>query len=280
MMDGGEKIYFNGSLTEQQPDKPVVASLLRSNYIYAAVNTTGHEPLYLEKHLDYAVNSYHKLYGQRPKPDADELRQQIRTLLRANNMPILGNIVNIYFIPSTADGTSGTPNIVVACDRSTIYRGYELISIRPQVILTNYEIPFSGHRTSISLTAADYMQAFALRSGAHAALRTNRAEKLVSCGEYPIFLTKEGTLYTPPAPATGPLCVERELMYRACSMAGIGVVEREIEAAELAGAEEIMVFNHTGLQSVLCWGSYYFYNLLAMRLEKQLKEITREGLNH
>lgn len=39
-----------------------------------------------------------------------------------------------------------------------------------------------------------------------------------------------------------------------------------------------MVFNHTGLQSLLSLGNYYFYNLLALRIEKVLRTVTEEGL--
>ena len=191
-------------------------------------------------------------------------------------MPRLGNIVRIYLLPSQRSGDA-VPDLLAMADHSTIYRGYELISIRPKAILTNYEIPFCGHRTAVSLTTSRYMQAFAERTGCHVALHCNRAERLISCGEYPVFLARDGALFTPPA-ETFPACTERDLMFRACSLAGIPITERNIAASEIPGADELMVFNHTGLQSLLSLGNYYFYNLLALRIEKVLRTITEEGL--
>ena len=275
-MQSAGKIYHNETLTETVSGDRTLNSLLRGNYVYAAVNTSAHKPLYLSRHMEYARASYEKLYGLSPRIDMESLRRRITTLLDENDMPMLGNIVCVYLVPP-ADNSDNEPDTIIACDRSTIYRGYELISLRPTAILTNYEIPFSGHRTAVSLTTTDYMQAFAARKGAHIALRANRAQRLVSCGEYPVFLAKDGALYTPPAPDTAPQCLERELMTTACDMAGIKVYERNIDASELAGADEIMVFNHTGLQSVLAWGSYYYYNLLARRIERVLDTINRKG---
>lgn len=275
-MSGGMKIVLNGRMQETD-ETAGVNSLLHRNYVYACINTLKHRPLYLDRHLHYAAATYNKLYGTTPVIDSEAVESYITELLDANHMPRLGNLVNLYLIPPAVDNILRQPDILIAWERSTIYSGYELISIRPKAILTNYEIPFSGHRTAVSLTSSDYMQSFAVRSGSHVALRVNRAEKVISCGEYPVFFVKDNVIYTPPAPEESPLCVEWELMRRLCSLAGMETVQRSIYATEIAGADEIMVFNHTGLHSVLAWGSYYFYNLAALRLEKYLPQITDEG---
>lgn len=273
---GGMKTVLNGRIQEET-GSPGINFPLHTNYVYAAVNTFGHLPLHLDRHLHYAAQTYKKLYGIKPLFDRDELARNVTELLDANRMPRLGNIVNIYLIPPPEGKIPDRADILAVWDRSTIYSGYELISIRPKAILTNYEIPFSGHRTAVSLTASAYMQSFAVRSGSHIALRANRAEKVLSCGEYPVFFVKDGDIYAPPAPEESPLCVEWELMHRLCSLAGVQITERSIAVSEMAGADEIMVFNHTGLQSVLAWGSYYYYNLMAQRLEKYLPQLTEEG---
>ena len=264
-----QHIYLNGVLLDGRQETLSAQRLLQDNYVHAAVNTSAHSPLYLEKHLAYAAESYRKLYGTVPQFDTMQLREGIEALLDADRMPRLGNIVRIYLLPSQRSGDA-VPDLLAMADHSTIYRGYELISIRPKAILTNYEIPFCGHRTAVSLTTSRYMQAFAERTGCHVALHCNRAERLISCGEYPVFLARDGALFTPPA-ETFPACTERDLMFRACSLAGIPITERNI-------ADELMVFNHTGLQSLLSLGNYYFYNLLALRIEKVLRTITEEGL--
>ena len=214
-----QHIYLNGVLLDGRQETLSAQRLLQDNYVHAAVNTSAHSPLYLEKHLAYAAESYRKLYGTVPQFDTMQLREGIAALLDADRMPRLGNIVRIYLLPSQRSGDA-MPDLLAMADHSTIYRGYELISIRPKAILTNYEIPFCGHRTAVSLTTSRYMQAFAERTGCHVALHCNRAERLISCGEYPVFLARDGALFTPPA-ETFPACTERDLMFRACSLAGI-----------------------------------------------------------
>ncbi len=269
-------ILLNGTLCDGRQGGPAPERLLHDNYIHATVNTAAHRALHLNKHLAYAAASYSKLYGSAPQFDAARLREHIAALLDADRMPRLGNIVRLYLLPPQRNGTSA-PDLLLSVDHSTIYRGYELASIRPKAVLTNYEIPFCGHRTAVSLTTSRYMQTFAERSGCHVALHCNRAGYLVSCGEYPVFLARDGVLFTPPA-ETFAACTERDLMFRACSLAGIPVTERPIAASELPDADELMVFNHTGLQSLLSLGNYYFYNLLALRIEKVLGTLTEEGL--
>lgn len=176
-----QHIYLNGVLLDGRQETLSAQRLLQDNYVHAAVNTSAHSPLYLEKHLAYAAESYRKLYGTVPQFDTMQLREGIEALLDADRMPRLGNIVRIYLLPSQRSGDA-VPDLLAMADHSTIYRGYELISIRPKAILTNYEIPFCGHRTAVSLTTSRYMQAFAERTGCHVALHCNRAERLISCG--------------------------------------------------------------------------------------------------
>ena len=261
----GAKISVNGRLftTDAMPD---ICQMMQGCYVYAAVNTDAHRPLYLDRHMAYAASSYEKLYGTRPEYDLLQLHDNITELLDAERMPRLGNIVFIYLLPP-AD-PKHPADIVAATGHSTIYKGYDL---------TNYELPFAGHRTAVSLAASNYMRDFAERSGCHIALHCNRAEHLVSCGDYPIFIAINGMLYTPPSILMPP-CTERELMARACDMAGISIEERNITTDMLPDAEEIMVFDHTGLRSVLSLGNCFYYNLLAKRLEAAMPVLNADGL--
>lgn len=271
------KFYYNGTVSEPLAETTGIASLLTDNYIYATVNTLRHRPLYLERHLHYAATSYEKLYGVKPEIDAGEMAAKISRILRENRMPAGGNIVNIFLIPPKNIKNRENPDIVVAMDQTTIYSGYGLISIRPKAIITNYEIPFSGHRTAVSLTAARYMDEFAIRSGTNIALRANRAGKLVSCGDYPVFGVKDKTVIVPPPENGTGNSVERDLMLKVCKMTGTATVTNDIELENISELDELMVFNHTGILSVLACNDIYFYNVIALTLEKFLDNITAEG---
>lgn len=277
MMFAG-KIYCNGVLVDPHRERLDAETLLRNNYVYAAVNTLGHKPLYLERHLHYAASSYEKLYGKKPELDMGKISFQIPKLLYENRLPARSNIVNIYLLPEYGEKRTKKPTVIMSVAKTTVYQGYELLSLRPKSVVANYEIPFAEHRTAVSLTAAGYMDEFAARSGAHISLRTNRSGNLVSAGDYPVFAVKQGKVMTPEAARGAGESVERELMVKACERASVELEERDIAFGELPDIEEIMVFNHSGIQSVLSCGGMYFYNLTALELEKQLPVITREGL--
>lgn len=266
------KIYLNETLIDESGGGIGYGRLLRENWVYAAVNTDAHEPLLLERHLYHAANSYARLHGVVPELDATAIGIRIRDLLQAGGMPTTGNIVNIYMVPP-ADRNGHGPDVIIMHDRTTIYRGYDVVSLRPRAVVVNYEVPFSGHRTAVSHIAARYMEDFAVSSGANIALRANRQGKLVSSGDYPVFAVADGEVFTP-APDRGPgESVERELMFRACRLAGISITERDIETSELSALDEIMVFDHTGIRCILSIGENFYYNLLGDRLEKEMGRI-------
>ena len=99
-----QHIYLNGVLLDGRQETLSAQRLLQDNYVHAAVNTSAHSPLYLEKHLAYAAESYRKLYGTVPQFDTMQLREGIEALLDADRMPRLGNIVRIYLLPSQRSG--------------------------------------------------------------------------------------------------------------------------------------------------------------------------------
>lgn len=276
-MEPHGKIYFNGELTEF-PAGTGAERLLSSNYVYAAVNTAGHRPLFLGRHLHFACESYAKLYGQRPEIDPDTISALIPELLYHNRMPRGCCTVTIYLLPGAAKGRIAKPDIIMAAGQSTIYAGYELHAIRPKAVVVNYDIPFSGHRTAVSLTAAEYMAGFAERSGASLPVRANRAGNIVSAGEYPVFAIKGGKVLAPDSESGAGDSLERELMMWLCEREGLAVEERGIPVTELSKVDELIVFGPYGLQSVLSCGEAYFYSVTALALEKHLAAITEEGL--
>lgn len=271
-----EKIYINDSLEEIGNPITEMGRLLRANYVYAAVFTEGHRPLWLDRHLHYAILSYTSLYGMIPLIDVPALATKISDLLARNRKPVIGNVVNIYLIPP--DKAGGQPDVLIAHDNSTIYHGYTVRSIRPKAIIANYEIPFAGHRTAISLTTAAYMEQYAGREGAKTVLRANRTGELVSAGDFPIMAVIGGEAFTPPADSGVGESVEREIMVRSCGQAGIALTEKSIKVDDLPKIEEIMIFGTEGVVSVLSCSGYYFYNLFCDRIEQVLPQTAASGI--
>lgn len=273
------KIYCNGVLVDPQRERLDAEQLLCNNYVYARINTVGHKPLYLQRHLHYAALSFEKLYGRKPSIDTDKISFQIGKLLYENRLPRTGNIVTIYIVPRYGENGRGRQDIIITTGITTIYRRYEVLSVRPKAIIANYEIPFAEHRTAVSMAASGYMEEFAARAGAKTALRANRTGNLVSAGDYPVFAVQKGVVITPEPSKGAGESVEYELMLRVCERAGVEVGHRDIPVEELSETDELMAFNHTGIQSILSCGEIFFYNLTAIELDKQLQEITDEGLS-
>ena len=252
--------------------------LLASDYVYAAVATIGYRPLYLTAQLACAATSYETLFGIRPTYDVAAIRQRILRLQERLRLPRQGNTVRLCFLPPADMRAAEPPALLIACAETTICRSYELASLRPNALLANYEIPWDGHRTAVSLTTDRYMQAYAYRNNYHLALHTNRSNRLVSCGDYPVGIVRDGRIALPPQPAGAPKSVERRLLEQACSLAGLPVEERDIATEELSEADEIVIFGAHGLHSVLSCSGRYYYNLTAQRLERTLDRLTAEGL--
>lgn len=272
----GESIYINDSIRDSGVSGTDIRRLLWGNYVYAPVYTDRHRPMWLGRQLHYAILSYAHLYGVIPILDAEAIRSRITDLLERNRMPLTGNTVNVYLVPDTGD--DGRPDIVIAHESSTIYNGYTVRSLRPQAVITNYEIPFAGHRTAVSLTAAGYMRSYAGKEGANTALRANRAGNIISSGDFPVLAVLNGKAVTPPAGSGAEGSAEREIMFRSCELAGVGITESDIKVADVPALEELMIFGTDGVSSVLSCSGVYFYNLVCGRIEETLPQLTEEGL--
>lgn len=263
-----DSFYINGTLLDGRFD---IGRLLKSNSVYAAVYTDEHKPLNLDSHLSYASASYRHLYGLVPILDTQSMANEITDLLGRNRRPSTGNIVYVHLIPQ--DDPKQQPDIVITCGESSIYHGYTLFTLRPTAIIANYEIPFSGHRTSASLSTASFMEEYAKRSGAHITLRANRSGMLVSSGDYPILARRGDELYTPLPERGAGNSVERDIMFKACSMAGLTVTEADIEVASISSLDEIVVFGSAGVSSILSCSGNYYLNLTSERLESIINSI-------
>jgi branched-subunit amino acid aminotransferase/4-amino-4-deoxychorismate lyase len=254
------KACLNGKIIESE------AAFFGRNYVYAAILAVRHRPLHAARHLKYAFDSYKHLWGQRPPDElAEWIEAAIPPLLRENRMPETGSVVRVCLRPA-----EGEPEWLITVEESLPCHGYELSSLRPRAAVASYGLPLTGHRTAISLAAAEYMDDFAVQSGAHIALRTERDGRLVSAGDYPVFVLSGGRLVTPVAPE-GTGSVERDLMGEVCRMAGVELQEGDITCEDLAETEEVMIFGVSGIRSLMSCGGRYLYNLTAMELEKYLK---------
>ncbi len=265
------KIYFNDKFV---PVKELggAMQLLHADYLYQTVNTYDHRTLYLKEHLDCLNASHQALYGKPLELSPQKIERQTANLLHENRMPFGGNTVNIIVMPDS-DG----PDIVIEHNRTTIYKGFSIQSLRPRAIITNYEIPFEQHMTSVSEQTAAFMNSVAQRSSMNIAIRANRRGLLISAGDYPLFAVRNGQIFTVPVSEGARVCAERDLMFRLCRQAGVVLNEQDVRVSDLKSFDELMIFTPMGLQSVLCCNSIYFHSGMASRLDKMFPAFTKSG---
>lgn len=272
-MTSNDKIFYGGEMTTWRECNIEMNTLLGQNCVYTTVNTFRHKPLHLPLKLRYAAESHKALYGQKPQLDAADVAEQITSLLYYGIYPEWGNTVDIFLLPRP-DGTAET---LIAHRSTTPYEGYSLLSLRPKAVITNYEIPFERHQTTISLAAARFADDFARRNGAGIALRGNRAGALLSTGDNPLYALRGNTLLTTPIEKGARPSAERELMATLCAKAGIKIVEQDIPTDQLGHMEEVFAFTPVGIQMIGSAGEVAYHSIVAHALEPHLTALTREG---
>lgn len=271
-----EKISLNGDICEWRDSGFRPEELLVTASVYTRIFTVGYKPLYLQRRLDYAADSFKALYGLRPQLSAAETEEQISALLYYGLYPEAGNTVDLFLIPQAL---GGSPDALLTFHQSTPYDVYALMSLKATAIIVNYEIPFEGHFTTLSASAARFADSYALRSNANLALRATRAGTLVSSGDFPLFAVRRDAVLATPVQNGGRLSVERELMEEACAEAKVKFCEEALSTESIDRYEEMMIFGPAGLQSIRQVGETTFHNITATKLEGVLEKLTRRGFS-
>ncbi len=169
---------------------------MTGHFVYQRIHTLAGKPLHLAAHLDLAARSYLHIYGgERPEFDEKAIAARIAETLRANRSPARGSAtVMLLFAP----GDDGRCEISVQFERVLLDAGYAVSSLRPKAVTYEYSIPFGGFPTGFQLSAQALFDSLALRH--HSATRSVRREgdRLLSCGDAPLFGIRGKTLFTAP----------------------------------------------------------------------------------
>ena len=268
-----EKISFNGKVTTWQEVEMSPSTLMGRNWVYTTINTFAHKPLHLATKLRYALSSFEALFGTKPDITPKALEKEIRDLLYFGLYSEVGNTVTLYLLPTD----NGECQRLILHEATTPYDGYQLLTVRPKSVITNYEIPFEKHSTNVSLTSARFADSYARSHGYESALRANRAGTLISSGDCPLFALRGNMLLTTPTEKGSRPSAERELMMRVAEFAGVTVIEEELRVEEVERYEELIVFTPAGLQSIYSIGNVRLGHIYASLLAKSLTTLSREG---
>jgi hypothetical protein len=265
-------------------------------------------PLHLAAHLDMAVRDFEHIYGVRPPVDERAVTREIASLLRARRVPPKGSAtVMLYLVPQDGyelrvtshgndeggDGLQNPAKLTVEYERTLLDAGYTLSSLRPRAVSFDYSIPFGGFPTAFQLSAralydtlgasrtgnSDYTSASAANHRIPAnggTVRSVRREgdRLLSCGDAPLFAIRGKKLFTPPLTEGAMESVERQLIIEAAAQERFTLTEETLRHSELREYDELFCVDAAGITSLAECDGAKFMSLAAPRLAAAMNGIS------
>jgi hypothetical protein len=237
-----------------------------THYVYQRLHAAEGAALHLADHLKIASRAFEHIYGEAPELDEGEIEARIAEILRPGRSAArTGSTVLLRLV--WEDGCRWS----VAFERVLLDAGYTLSPLRPKAVSYEYSIPFSGFPTGFQLSARDLFDTLALRQ--HGATRSVRrhGERLISCGDAPLFGIRGHILFTAPFSAGAMDGVEREMVISAAGRSRLIVREEPILHSELKSFDELFFADSGGLTSLAECDGAKFMSLVAPRVASALK---------
>ncbi len=236
-----------------------------AHFVYQRIHTLGGKALRLAEHLLIAARAFEHIYGFRPELDERETAAEITALLKTLRLPKgTSATVMLYLVPREDGGCE----IKAEYERGLLDAGYAHSPLRPQAATFEYSIPYSGFPTGFQLSARALFDDLALRK--HGAARSVRREgdRLISCGDAPLFAVRGRVLFTPPLTEGAMESVERELVIAAAERVKprLAVREEPILHSELKSYDELFFADAAGITSISECDGAKFMSLAAARL--------------
>jgi hypothetical protein len=217
--------------------------------------------------LRIASRAFEHIYGFDPALDPTEVARRVREKLHAMRHPArTGSTVILRFAPDEDRGCIMT----VEYERTLLDAGYALSPLRPRAVSYEYSVPFAAFPTGFHLSARELFDTLALRH--HEATRSVRreGERLISCGDAPLFAIRGRVLFVPPLTEGAMDGVEREMVIAAAPQARLTVRQEAILLGELKSFDELLFADAAGITSLAECDGAKFMSLVAPRLAAAL----------
>jgi hypothetical protein len=246
------------------------------HFIYQRLHTVGGKALHLAEHLTIAARAFEHIYGFRPELDECAIATLIAETLRAvHTPPRIGATVMFRLAPGETSlrGAEGEEAIQIDIDfeRRLLDAGYAHSPLRPVAVTHEYSIPFGAFPTGFQLAARALFDTLALTR--HGATRSVRREgdRLLSCGDAPLFAVRGRVLTTPPLTDGAMESVERELVMAAAAASRLNVREEPIPHSELKSFDELFFADAAGITSLSECDGAKFMSLAAPRIAAAMR---------
>jgi hypothetical protein len=267
------------------------------HYVYQRINVSGGRALHLKAHLALATRAFERVYGLdpalapplapalappfapafgpalAPALDERETAARIAAIVRAKHSPArTGATVMLRLAPSRDIGENEAIRMDVEFERALLEAGYAHSPLRPRAVTFEYSMPYGGMPTNFAIEAGelyDFLAAGAV--GRHGAARAVRCEgdRLLACGDAPLFAVHGRTLITPSLADGGFESVERALVIAAAGGARLSVREEPILHSELKNYDELFFADAAGITSLAECDGAKFMAIIAPKLVLQ-----------
>ncbi len=224
-------------------------------YLYQNIRTSGHEALYLDRHIELLKRAALETTGREPSIDTAATKRDISALLMRNNYPaaMQSQVVMRWY-------TSG--HLLLSAGEISTYRSFGLRSIYPAAAIVTYDVPLSAHPTSARESLAALARIKAMSEGARVAIQADSRGHAVSADDAPLFMIREYTLVVPPAIDS----VERRLVTDVAGRAGLEIMTRDIPVEELGSADELFYIDYRGITAIGRCGERAYMHFLTERI--------------
>ena len=208
-------------------------------YIHQTIHTLDGNVRHLDAHIAAADEASRALFGRAFRPDTAALAARIGATLAAERPP--------------HDRSAFVRLLLAPCGEATLrfagvslYRGYDLRTVRPEAVSLVYDLPLGEYPTSAQEAADALAAARAAALGARCAVRCDSGGFVRAADGAPLFAAAGHRAVTPP----GPRSAAATAAAAAIEAAGMTLEVRPLRREELTAFEELFYFDHRGVTSL------------------------------
>ena len=196
-----------------------------------------------------------------------------RSGLDANRYPHGSSRITLRVFPHGLESDAEEPSWLLETAAPLYYPRYVLWHKRPLLDVFPCDCAWPGYPTSVSLLSAAFGRDAAARAGAELAVLENRDGTLTHVDDEPLFLVSAGEVFTTPLAAGATDSVMRRLVLAVCRAEKIAVCECPLTRGMLTHCEEAFTVSVQGIVSLLGYGDYRYFNLMAVKLAERINDV-------
>lgn len=229
-------------------------------FLYQIVHLYGGHARMLKEHVARLHVASCELFGRAYRPDLQQLEKRLLAEVeRARYADTVSSFVRIELFDSGEELIYGVG--------ASLYAGYALRSVRPEVMSLQYDLPFETMSVA-SLSTHAVAQCLAREKGFDEAVRVDRDGVVRSLGEGSVFGYRDGVLVAPTTLHTA----TDVAVWEAARAARMPAVQHPIRLQELSLYDELFAADHRGLTSIQKFDAK---PLPAIRVERLAEELER-----